>query len=137
MDANVGPIRKRSPLPVSCLREIRIRADDIEDEEKGLKISKKDWKKLHVQIASYNNFPTAAGLACLGKGLAVLVEVCLVDSSKGKWEVYVSSRQKETSSTSGMRDSVETSLLLKHRAEMEEAIKNHDFPSFANLTCAD
>ncbi|MCV2423750.1 diphosphomevalonate decarboxylase, partial [Paucibacter sp. DJ4R-1] len=58
----------------------------------------------------------------------------------------VSSRQKETSSTSGMRDSVETSLLLKHRAEnivpkrihqMEEAIKNRDFPKFANLTCAD
>jgi diphosphomevalonate decarboxylase len=58
----------------------------------------------------------------------------------------VSSRQKETSSTSGMRESVETSLLLKHRAEevvpnrivkMEEAIENRDFTSFAQLTCAD
>ena len=30
----------------------------------------------------------------------------------------VSSRQKETSSTSGMRESVETSLLLQHRAKV-------------------
>jgi len=58
----------------------------------------------------------------------------------------VSSRQKETSSTSGMRETVETSLLLKHRAkeivpkrivQMEEAIKNRDFASFAQLTCTD
>ncbi|KAL8159691.1 hypothetical protein V2J09_001228, partial [Rumex salicifolius] len=177
----------------NCLREIRIRADDIEDEEKGLKISKTDWKKLHVQIASYNNFPTAAGLACLVFALAKLMNVkedhgqlsAIARQGSGsacrslfggfvKWEMgsnedgsdsmavqladenhwddlviliaMVSSRQKETSSTSGMLDSVETSLLLKHRAEtivpkpvrqMEEAIKNHDFPSFANLTCAD
>nr|AGT17596.1 mevalonate diphosphate decarboxylase [Picrorhiza kurrooa] len=58
----------------------------------------------------------------------------------------VSSRQKETSSTSGMRETVETSMLLQHRAkevvperiiQMEEAIKNRDFPAFARLTCAD
>ena len=58
----------------------------------------------------------------------------------------VSSRQKETSSTTGMRDSVETSELLKHRAQevvpkrivqMEEAIANHDFATFARITCAD
>ncbi|XP_050879335.1 diphosphomevalonate decarboxylase MVD2, peroxisomal-like [Lathyrus oleraceus] len=30
----------------------------------------------------------------------------------------VSSRQKETSSTSGMRETVETSLLLQHRAKV-------------------
>ncbi|XP_021833848.1 diphosphomevalonate decarboxylase MVD2, peroxisomal-like [Prunus avium] len=58
----------------------------------------------------------------------------------------VSSQQKETSSTTGMRDTVETSLLLQHRAKevvpkrilkMEEAIKNHDFASFAQLACTD
>ncbi|KAK7266000.1 hypothetical protein RIF29_18638 [Crotalaria pallida] len=55
----------------------------------------------------------------------------------------VSSRQKETSSTSGMRETVETSLLLQHRAkeivpkrilQMEEAIRNRDFASFSQLT---
>jgi len=58
----------------------------------------------------------------------------------------VSSRQKETSSTTGMRDTVETSLLLQHRAKevvpkrilkMEEAIKNRDFATFAQLSCTD
>ncbi|CAN0871949.1 Diphosphomevalonate decarboxylase MVD2, peroxisomal [Linum grandiflorum] len=58
----------------------------------------------------------------------------------------VSSRQKETSSTAGMRESVETSLLLQHRAkevvpkrivQMEEAIKTKDFACFTALTCAD
>ncbi|KAL8166733.1 hypothetical protein V2J09_008232 [Rumex salicifolius] len=184
----------------SCLREIRSRAEDVKDEEKGIQISKKDWEKLHVHIVSYNNFPTAAGLASSAAGLACLVfalaKLMNVKEDEGqlsaiarqgsgsacrslfggfvKWEMgnnddgsdskavqladenhwddlviliaVVSSRQKETSSTSGMRDSVETSLLLKHRAEhvvpkriheMEEAIKHRDFPGFANLTCAD
>ncbi|XP_044367612.1 diphosphomevalonate decarboxylase MVD2, peroxisomal-like [Triticum aestivum] len=58
----------------------------------------------------------------------------------------VSSKQKETSGTSGMRDTVETSPLLQYRAQtvvpgrilkMEEAIKNRDFESFARLTGAD
>ncbi|XP_044462686.1 diphosphomevalonate decarboxylase MVD2, peroxisomal-like [Mangifera indica] len=184
----------------SCLREIRSRACDVEDKEKGIKIEKKDWEKLHVHIASYNNFPTAAGLASSAAGFACLVfslaklmnlkenpsqlsaiarqgsgSACrslfggFVKWNMGKDEngsdslavqlvdeehwnelviiiAVVSSRQKETSSTSGMRDSVETSLLLQHRAKeivpkrivkMEEAIKNRDFSSFAQLTCAD
>lgn len=184
----------------NCLREIRSRAGDVEDKEKGIKIEKKDWEKLHVHIASYNNFPTAAGLASSAAGFACLVfalaklmnakedqsqlsaiarqgsgsacrslfggfvkwimgkeedgrdslAVQLVDENH--WDdlviiiAVVSSRQKETSSTSGMRESVETSPLLKHRAEeivpkriiqMEEAIKSRDFESFAKLTCAD
>uniref|UniRef100_A0A0D9YL58 Uncharacterized protein n=1 Tax=Oryza glumipatula TaxID=40148 RepID=A0A0D9YL58_9ORYZ len=54
----------------------------------------------------------------------------------------VSSKQKETSSTSGMRDSVETSPLLQYRAQtivpervlkMEEAIKSRNFESFARI----
>ncbi|XVF41314.1 hypothetical protein PTKIN_Ptkin01aG0270700 [Pterospermum kingtungense] len=183
-----------------CLREIRKRACEVEDKEKGIKIEKKDWEKLHLHIASYNNFPTAAGLAssaagfaCLVFALAKLMNVKEDDSQLSaiarqgsgsacrslfggfvKWIMgkeddgsdslavqlvdekhwddlfiviaVVSSRQKETSSTSGMRESVETSLLLQHRAKevvpkrilrMEEAIKNRDFASFAQLTCAD
>lgn len=184
----------------NCLKEIRSRACDVEDTEKGIKIEKKDWQKLHLHIASFNNFPTAAGLASSAAGFACLVfslaklmnlkenqsqlsaiarqgsgsacrslfggfvkwimgkegngsdslAVQLVDEEH--WNdlviiiAVVSSRQKETSSTTGMRESVETSLLLQHRAkevvpkrivQMEEAIQNHDFSSFAQLTCAD
>jgi diphosphomevalonate decarboxylase len=56
----------------SCLREIRKRARDVEDEKKGITIKKEDWEKLHVHIASYNNFPTAAGLASSAAGFACL-----------------------------------------------------------------
>ena len=184
----------------SCLREIRSRACDVHDTEKGIKITKKDWDKLHVHIASYNNFPTAAGLASSAAGFACLVfalgklmnvnedqsqlsaiarqgsgSACrslyggfvkwiMGKDEKGTdslavqladekhWDelviiiAVVSSRQKETSSTTGMRDTVETSLLLQHRAKevvpkrilkMEEAIRNRDFASFAQLTCTD
>ncbi|KAF7149129.1 hypothetical protein RHSIM_Rhsim03G0099000 [Rhododendron simsii] len=216
-----------------CLREIRSRANDFEDEKKGIKITKKDWENLHVHIDSYNNFPTAAGLASSAAGfacfvfslarlmnvkedlgklsaiarqgsgsacrslyggfvkwnmgknddgsdsvavqladekqwddlviiIAVFLPVMLVlaariinfeahavycDSDGCTWLVsQVSSRQKETSSTTGMRETVETSKLIQHRAkevvpkrivDMEEAIKNRDFPSFARLTCSD
>ncbi|KAM3685125.1 hypothetical protein ACJW31_11G094600 [Castanea mollissima] len=184
----------------SCLREIRSRACDVEDEEKGIKIAKKDWENLHLHIASYNNFPTAAGLASSAAGFACLVfalaklmnakedqsqlsaiarqgsgsacrslyggfvkwimgndedgrdSLAVQLADEKHWDdlviiiAVVSSRQKETSSTSGMRETVETSLLLKHRAkeivpkrivQMEEAIKNRDFASFAQLTCTD
>ncbi|KAJ0973413.1 hypothetical protein J5N97_021372 [Dioscorea zingiberensis] len=184
----------------SCLREIRRRAGDVEDERKGIQISKGDWERLHVHIASYNNFPTAAGLAssaagfaCLAFSLAKLMNVkedcgelsAIARQGSGsacrslfggfvKWTMgnvadgsdsiavqlasethwddlvviiaVVSSRQKETSSTSGMRESVETSSLLHHRAkeivpkrilQMEEAIGGCDFATFAKLTCAD
>ncbi|CAL9119780.1 unnamed protein product [Musa textilis] len=184
----------------SCLREIRKLADDVEDEKKGIRIRKDDWQKLHVHIASYNNFPTAAGLASSAAGLACFVftlanlmnvkedcgklssiarqgsgsacrsmyggfvkwtmgkDACGSDSiavqlaSESYWNdlviiiAVVSSKQKETSSTTGMRDSVETSPLLQHRAQtvvpgrilqMEEAIRSRDFASFARLTCAD
>ncbi|CAL9055241.1 unnamed protein product, partial [Musa banksii] len=180
----------------SCLREIRKLADDVEDEKKGIRIRKDDWQKLHVHIASYNNFPTAAGLASSAAGLACFVftlaklmnvkedcgklssiarqgsgsacrsmyggfvkwtmgkDACGSDSiavqlaSESHWNdlviiiAVVSSKQKETSSTTGMRDSVETSPLLQHRAQtvvpgrilqMEEAIRNRDFASFARI----
>jgi diphosphomevalonate decarboxylase len=60
--------------------------------------------------------------------------------------MQVSSRQKETSSTAGMQESVRTSPLLHFRAQevvpqrikqMEEAVKTCDFEEFAKLTCAD
>ncbi|XP_051119991.1 diphosphomevalonate decarboxylase MVD2, peroxisomal [Andrographis paniculata] len=184
----------------NCLREIRSRASDVEDKEKGIKIAKEDWEKLHVHIVSYNNFPTAAGLASSAAGLACLVfslaklmnvkedhsqlsaiarqgsgsacrslfggfvkwvmgkeengsdSIAVQLADEKHWDdlviiiAVVSSRQKETSSTSGMRDSVETSALIKYRAkevvpkrviEMEEAIQKRDFPSFARLACAD
>ncbi|KAH0714363.1 hypothetical protein KY284_007268 [Solanum tuberosum] len=184
----------------NCLREIRARANDYEDEKKGIKISKNDWQNLHVHIDSYNNFPTAAGLASSAAGFACLVfslaKLMNVQEDNGrlsaiarqgsgsacrslfggfvKWVMgkeedgsdsiavplvdekhwdelviiiaVVSSRQKETSSTSGMRETVVTSALIEHRAkevvpkriiQMEEAIKNRDFPTFALLTCSD
>uniref|UniRef100_A0A7N2LET0 Alpha-amylase C-terminal beta-sheet domain-containing protein n=1 Tax=Quercus lobata TaxID=97700 RepID=A0A7N2LET0_QUELO len=150
----------------SCLKEIHSRACDVDEEEKDIKIAKKDWENLHLHIASYNNFPTAAGLASSAAGFACLV-FALAKLMNGKedqsqlsaiasacrslyggfvkwimgkdedgrdslavqladekhWDdlviiiAVVSSRQKETSSTSGMRETVETSLLLKHRAK--------------------
>ncbi|KAK6144666.1 hypothetical protein DH2020_021486 [Rehmannia glutinosa] len=184
----------------NCLRELRSRASDVEDEQKGIKITKKDWEKMHVHIVSYNNFPTAAGLASSAAGLACLVfslaklmnvrddhsrlsaiarqgsgsacrslyggfvkwimgkeengsdSIAVQLADEKHWDdlviiiAVVSSRQKETSSTSGMKDTVETSMLIEHRAkevvpkriiQMEEAIKNRDFPAFARLTCAD
>ncbi|KAL7215360.1 hypothetical protein ACSBR1_027515 [Camellia fascicularis] len=183
-----------------CLKEIRSCAGDVEDEKKGIKITKKDWENLHLHIASHNNFPTAAGLASSASGFACLVfalaKLMNLKEDNGKlsaiarqgsgsacrslyggfvkwfmgknddgsdsfavqladekhWDdlliviPVVSSRQKETSSTRGMRESVETSTLIQYRAkevvpkrivEMEEAIKNRDFPSFARLTCAE
>ncbi|KAK1382699.1 Diphosphomevalonate decarboxylase [Heracleum sosnowskyi] len=57
----------------SCLRELRSRACDFEDEKRGIKIKKADWGKLNLHIASYNNFPTAAGLASSAAGLACFV----------------------------------------------------------------
>ncbi|KMZ72985.1 Diphosphomevalonate decarboxylase [Zostera marina] len=184
----------------TCLREIRYRGEDFKDEKKGICIKKEDWQTLHVHIASFNNFPTAAGLASSAAGFACLVyslaklmnlkENCsqlsaiarqgsgsacrslyggfvkwtmgnelngsdslavqLVDETH--WDdiviiiAVVSSRQKDTSSTSGMRDSVESSALLQYRAktivpkrmiQMDKAIKTRDFASFAKLTCAD
>lgn len=62
------------------MREIRARACDVDDKEKGIKIAKQDWEKLHVHVASFNNFPTAAGLASSAAGFACL----------GKYNCFVS-----------------------------------------------
>lgn len=36
-------------------------------------VSKSDWERMHVHVASYNTFPTAAGLASSAAGYAALV----------------------------------------------------------------
>ncbi|XP_013857376.1 diphosphomevalonate decarboxylase [Austrofundulus limnaeus] len=60
--------------------------------------------------------------------------------------LVASAKRKPIGSTSGMQTSVQTSLLLKHRAEsvvprrmdeMTEAIRRKDFPAFAELTMKD
>ncbi|KAF5948083.1 hypothetical protein HYC85_014040 [Camellia sinensis] len=153
-------------------KEIRSCAGDVEDEKKGIKITKKDWENLHLHIASYNNFPTAAGLASSASGFACLVfalaKLMNLKEDNGKlsaiarqgsgsacrslyggfvkwfmgknddgrdsfavqladekhWDdlliviPVVSSRQKETSSTRGMRESIETSTLIQYRAKV-------------------
>ncbi|KAH7837708.1 hypothetical protein Vadar_017054 [Vaccinium darrowii] len=65
-----------------CLKEIRSRACDYVDEKKGIKITKKEWENQHVHIASYNNFPTAAGLASSAAGFACLDSKLLGSSMK-------------------------------------------------------
>nr|GMD50693.1 diphosphomevalonate decarboxylase MVD2, peroxisomal-like [Ipomoea batatas] len=73
----------------NCLREIRARACDVEDEKKGIKISKMDWENLHLHIASYNNFPLL--LADAGFFL-LLAFACLLVAytfdSRAKYAVY-------------------------------------------------
>ncbi|XP_062080838.1 uncharacterized protein LOC133785633 [Humulus lupulus] len=65
----------------SCLRELCSRVGDVEDKEKGIKILKEDWGKLHIHIASYNNFPTAARLASSAAGLACFGNIQILSLS--------------------------------------------------------
>ncbi|KAH6897624.1 diphosphomevalonate decarboxylase [Coprinopsis sp. MPI-PUGE-AT-0042] len=184
----------------TCIREMKsLRKSVIEDKDSvAPKLS--EW---HVRIASYNNFPTAAGLASSASGFAALVASLaelyglvapLVSPStlsliarQGSgsacrslyggyvaWEMgskedgsdslavqtapeshwpemhalicVVNDAKKGTSSTSGMQRTVQTSDLLQYRiketvprrmAQMEKAIKEKDFDTFARVTMAD
>ncbi|XP_062103643.1 uncharacterized protein LOC133814734 [Humulus lupulus] len=67
-------------------------AGDVEDKEKGIKILKEDWGKLHIHIASYKKFPTAIGLASSTAGLACFADEvktflvgCLQEKMQDTW----------------------------------------------------
>ena len=59
----------------ACVDGVRALATDkIDPETKRVIVSKDEWRKgMHVHIASYNTFPTAAGLASSAAGYAALV----------------------------------------------------------------
>jgi len=58
----------------ACLEGVRALAQDVVDSETGnVVVSKKEWQDMKVRVSSYNNFPTAAGLASSAAGYAALV----------------------------------------------------------------
>ena len=57
----------------ACVDGIRSLATDRVDPTGKVLVSKEDWANMPVQIASYNTFPTAAGLASSAAGYAALV----------------------------------------------------------------
>lgn len=57
----------------ACVDGIRSLATDRVDPTGKVLVSKEDWVNMPVQIASYNTFPTAAGLASSAAGYAALV----------------------------------------------------------------
>ncbi|KAK2401541.1 diphosphomevalonate decarboxylase MVD2, peroxisomal [Trifolium repens] len=119
----------------SCLREIRARACDVEDNKKGvyalgkLMNVKEDESQLSA-IARQGSGSTCRSLFggfvkwIMGKEENGSDSLAVQLADEKHWDdlviiiAVVSSRQKETSSTSGMRDTVETSLLLQHRAKV-------------------
>lgn len=58
----------------ACVDGVRALATDkLDPDTMEVIVSKDDWKGMHVHIASYNTFPTAAGLASSAAGYAALV----------------------------------------------------------------
>lgn len=58
----------------ACVDGVRRLANDRVDPKTGDVVVRKDeWASMHVHIASYNTFPTAAGLASSAAGYAALV----------------------------------------------------------------
>lgn len=58
----------------ACVDGVRALATDkVDPDTNEVLVSKDDWKKMNVHIASYNTFPTAAGLASSAAGYAALV----------------------------------------------------------------
>ncbi|XP_062093517.1 diphosphomevalonate decarboxylase MVD1, peroxisomal-like [Humulus lupulus] len=76
-------------LNIARFVEISLSAGDVEDKENGIKIFKEDWGKLHIHIASYNNFPTAAGLASSVAGLACFGNIQILSLSSFHTDVVL------------------------------------------------
>uniref|UniRef100_A0A8C8BMX9 Diphosphomevalonate decarboxylase n=1 Tax=Otus sunia TaxID=257818 RepID=A0A8C8BMX9_9STRI len=158
-EADVG-----HPRLQACLREVRRlarkRRGGSAEDSSPLNLSYK------IHIATENNFPTAAGLASSAAGYACLGFLC----RRGCWALEwaagaqggfgcsergvtswflgpkVSGEKKQVGSTAGMQTSVDTSPLLKHRAEavvperlalMMRHIRERDFEGFGQLTMRD
>eukprot|EP00455_Lapot_gusevi_P052481 TRINITY_DN798_c0_g2_i2.p1 TRINITY_DN798_c0_g2~~TRINITY_DN798_c0_g2_i2.p1 ORF type:complete len:406 (+),score=77.06 TRINITY_DN798_c0_g2_i2:64-1281(+) len=61
----------------AVIRQFQNLAQDYKDPSTGnVLISKEDWPSYHLRILSFNNFPTAAGLASSASGFACLTK-CL------------------------------------------------------------
>lgn len=180
-----------------CVEQVKALASDRTDDNGVVLVTKEELMTYKVHIASYNTFPTAAGLASSAAGYAALVfalaqlfgavetfpgqlssiarqgsgSACrslyggfvawktTADHSKAvpiadehHWPdiraliLVVSDAKKDTSSTSGMMTSVDTSPLLAHRAQhivsprmdqIEQAWLHKDFDTFAKLTMMD
>ncbi|NXN68145.1 MVD1 decarboxylase, partial [Himantopus himantopus] len=169
----VGCPLYRPPLPGSCplavRRLARKRRGGSAEDTAPLSLSYK------IHIATENNFPTAAGLASSAAGYACLGGACrsmlggFVQWQRGErpdgrdslahqvapethWPelrvlvLVVSGEKKQVGSTAGMQTSVDTSPLLKHRAEvvvperlalMMRHIRERDFEGFGQLTMQD
>ncbi|GFZ06014.1 mevalonate diphosphate decarboxylase 1 [Actinidia rufa] len=131
-----------------CLKEIRSRASGFEDEKKGIKITEgRLGESAFFSLAKANECERrsrkrlsaiarqGSGSACrslyggfakwiMGKNDDGSDSMAVQLADEKHWDdlviviAVVSSRQKETSSTSGMRESVETSKLIHHRAKV-------------------
>ena len=187
----------------ACVDGVRRLAQDRVDPATGAVVVKRDkWAGMKIHIASYNTFPTAAGLASSAAGYAALVAALAklfnaketypgeltaiarqgsgsacrslyggfvawrMGGQKEDWSdsvaeqvapethwpeiraviLVVSDAKKDTSSTSGMSNSVATSKLLAHRAKevvqprmdaIEKAWLAKDFATFGQIAMAD
>ncbi len=80
----------------ACVDGVRALATDkIDPATNQVLVAKSDWADMHVYIASYNTFPTAAGLASSAAGLSLFIAQLpiVVGPGKGQQIAPVVSRQ--------------------------------------------